>query len=265
MEAAPFARTVYRSTTNRQRVLTIVMVMFLYIIAAYLFFALRDRPPIRIERDTPIIVELLPQREPPQPELPAVQPRAAPKPAPATPRSSPVRVDTPPPVPVLAQAAMPRIDIKPDANASPVAQAPAIGIAESNGGGTGLHSSGSGSGADTGAGTGDGNSPANDRPTDLDSLTTPAWERDFVDINEVYPRSAKEARVAGRVRLVCQLTLGHHLVNCSVIRESPAGWRFGKAALEYSRQLRAYPVQRNGRAVDLAWVSFNIDFALPRQ
>lgn len=261
MEAAPFARTVYRPTTNRQRVLTIVMIMFLYIIAAYLFFALRDRPPIRIERDTPTIVELLPQREPPQPELPAVQPRAAPKPAPATPRSSPVRVDTPPPAPVLAQAAMPRIDYTPTPIARPAPPPVVAGGAALGDSGTGAQGTNGGATGNGGPGTG------GDGGGDHDTAIKAEWARDatWEEIYAFHPLGARRAKKSGVVELRCLATMKQRLKACRVAAESPKGWEFGRAALSLAPQLRVLPRKENGVEVDNSRVYFKIRFDMPRE
>lgn len=261
MEAAPFARTVYRPTTNRQRVLTIVMIMFLYIIAAYLFFALRDRPAIRIERDTPTIVELLPQREPPQSEQPAVQPRAAPKPAPATPRSSLVRVDTPPPAPVLAQAAMPRFDYTPTPIARPAPPPTVAGGAAVGDNGTGAQGANGGGAGNSGVGAGGDGGGGGDIAIQANWARETTWE----EIYAFHPLGARRAKKSGVVELRCLATLKQRLKACRVAAESPKGWEFGRAALSLAPQLRVLPRKENGVEVDNSKVYFKIKFDLPKQ
>lgn len=269
-------RSLYVPITGRRRAATVAFVALLYAVAALVLLSLRDQAPIRVVPPTRTLVELLPMPKPPEPVVP---PKAKPDPANdavGQQRFKPARVnvDAPPrlaiPSPQSAplSAAVAPLPLPSAPDLTPLAGAPPAAIAATGGGdrvdngagGTG--EGGTGTGGNNGGG---GGAARHDRPTNLDSLASPVWERDYIDIGEVYPRPAKEARIAGRVQLVCQLTLGHKLVNCSVIRESPAGWQFGKAALEYSRRLRAFPVQRNGRGVDLAWVRFNIDFAPPRR
>lgn len=269
-------RSRYIPITGRRRAATIALVAVLYLIVALVLLNLSDRTPNRVIPPTRTFVELLPVPTLPEP---VIARRVAPDPADDTfreQRLKPARftVDAPPrlTVPSPATAPLPAViaplplpsapDLTPMDTAPPIIMPNSGGGDRFDNGGGGTGRGGTGTG---GSNAGGGRAPDNDRPTNLDSLASPIWERDYVDINEVYPRPAREARIDGKVLLVCQLTLGHQLVNCSVVSESPRGWRFGKAALEYSRQLRAYPVQRNGRAIDLAWVRFSVNFSPPRQ
>lgn len=260
MEAASFVRTVYRPTTNRQRVLTIVLIILLYVILAYLFLTLRDRPPIRIERDTPTIVELLPLAEPPQPVQPT-KVRAAPKPAPSTPRSSPVRVDTPPPAPVLAQPAMPRIDYTPAPSALPAPPPTVAGgavVGDSGTGAQGINGGGPGNG---GPGTGGDGGGGRDTAIKAEWARETTWE----EIYAFHPAGARQAKISGFAELRCLATLKRRLKACQVANESPKGWQFGRAALSLAPQLRVLPRKENGVEVDNSKVYFKIRFDMPKE
>lgn len=261
MKGAPFARTVYRPTTNRQRVLTIVMIMFLYITAAYLFFALRDRPPIQIERETLTIVELLPHREPPQPVPPPTKARAAPEPAPATPRSSLVRVDMPPPAPILAQPAIPRIDYTPIPKALPAPPAVVAGGAVVGDSGTGAQGTNGGGPGNGGPGTGGDGGGGRDTAIKAEWARETTWE----EIYAFHPAGARQAKISGFAELRCLATLKRRLKACQVAAESPKGWKFGRAALSLAPQLRVLPHKHNGVEVDNTKVFFRIRFDLPRE
>ena len=266
METALFARTVYRPTTNRQRVLTVAMIILLYVIAAYLFLTLRDRPPIRIDRETPTVVELLPQREPLRPVPPPTVPpptnvKAAPKPAPSTPRSSPVRVDTPPPAPVLAPPAMPRIDYTPAPAALPAPPPTVAGGAVVGDSGTGAKGTNGGGFGNGGSGTGGDGGGGRDTATKAEWARQATWE----EIYAFHPAGARQAKISGFAELRCLATLKRRLKACQVTAESPKGWQFGRAARSLAPQLRVLPRRENGVEVDNALVYFKIRFDLPKE
>lgn len=273
MATIPQDRFSYVPITGRRRAVTLAFVAALYAIAILVVFYMPNRLPSRVMPPGRTLVELLPLPTPPDPVV-APEAKADPsvdavgqqrlKPAPVK-IDLPPRLTVPSPAPAslpvaVAPLPLPSVpDLAPLATAPPTATPGGGGRIDSGVGGAGPGGNG------TGGNNGGGGPARIDRPTNLASLASPVWERDYVDIGEVYPRPAREAHIAGRAQLVCQLTLDHKLVNCSVINESPVGWRFGQAAMAYSRRLRAYPVQRNGRAIDLAWVRFNINFAPPNR
>ncbi|MBX9797712.1 hypothetical protein [Sphingomonas sp.] len=203
----------------------------------------------------------------PQPQPMAKRPdpgsRAAPR-APA-PMPRPAAAATPPapapPAPPSGIAAIPAPVALPSNIPSPPPPSGAGGaattITASTGGGTGGNGEGAGKGRGTGIGDGLG---------DASTLVRANWAREtsWQDIYALHPREAKVAGKSGKAELACQVTLKRRLVNCTVRQETPGGWGFGVAALRLVPQLRALPRRIDGREVDLAWVSFTINFDLPR-
>ncbi len=61
------------------------------------------------------------------------------------------------------------------------------------------------------------------------------------DIRNVYPPSAKQRGVEGRVELICILDAEGAFTNCRVVSEDPSGEGFGAAALRVVPAFRAAP------------------------
>lgn len=120
-------------------------------------------------------------------------------------------------------------------------------------GGSGQGGSGGGTGTGNGGGAGD----------LAQRIFQPEWEREFVDLGKYYPGQARLSRQAGKVRLICKLTLRHQLVGCRIDQETPPNWGFAEAALAYVKVLRAIPVRVNGVEIDRARVRFTIAFEPP--
>jgi hypothetical protein len=239
--------------------LTIAMIVLLYIIAAYLFFTLRDRPAITRGHEPPTIIELLPMPEPPQRLLPATNVKLPPGQAPSTPRASPVRVDTPSLAPMTAQSALPRIDYTPTLKAPPAPAPVEVGGAVVGDIGTGAQgTNGDGIGGPGAGGDGGG---ARDTAIKADWAREATW----AEIYAFHPAGARQARISGYVELRCLATLKRRLKECQVSAESPMGWKFGRAALSLVPQLRVLPRKQNGVEVDNSMVYFKIRFDLPKE
>lgn len=80
--------------------------------------------------------------------------------------------------------------------------------------------------------------------------------------SEYYPRRAVAARVNGHVVLDCVAKANGRLTRCSVLEESPVGWRFGDAAILLAAWYQMKPQTDDGRPVAGAHVRFPIDFGL---
>jgi hypothetical protein len=80
---------------------------------------------------------------------------------------------------------------------------------------------------------------------------------------EYYPYRAVAARVNGHVVEDCVAKADGRLTHCRVIEESPAGWRFGDAAILLAAWYQMNPQTDDGRPVTGAHVRFPIDFASP--
>jgi TonB family protein len=83
-------------------------------------------------------------------------------------------------------------------------------------------------------------------PGDAGRLTAPAamaWLQapSYADMAEVYPKKARDARLAGHVTINCSFTSYGALTNCTTIGEEPKGEGFGSAAHDLVRKFRAPP------------------------
>lgn len=60
-------------------------------------------------------------------------------------------------------------------------------------------------------------------------------------IADQYPGAAEMLRITGEVTLDCTLTIESRVKDCKVIKESPAGWGFGEAALRLTSLFKLRP------------------------
>ena len=81
-----------------------------------------------------------------------------------------------------------------------------------------------------------------------------AWPEapSFVEVAAVYPKAAREARIAGRATLLCGFDIFGHLDSCRTIAEEPKGQGFGTAAHLLTRRFLADRTTPTGRPIGQA-------------
>lgn len=186
--------------------------------------------------ETQLSVELEPPPPPPPPSVELEEPRGGAKAAApaAPPRAEPraaldsSRYVLPAPTPAPAAAGLPLPQ-------------PGAGAADGQAsGGSGGGASGSGSGAESGRGS---------APVERLTLVDPSWVvmPTRWDMLEVDPPRALALHVSGGATLACLVDARKRARDCIVLRESPADYGFGAAALRLSALFRIRPPVVNGR------------------
>jgi len=102
-------------------------------------------------------------------------------------------------------------------------------------------------------------------------LTTPPVLPPGVSVTVVPPRpevrrqfpDLPQVKVAGSVRLLCQVTVDGHLESCTVLSETPAGYGLGQAALATSSKFRMRPRFGDGRPTAGAKIVIPVTFQPP--
>ena len=96
-------------------------------------------------------------------------------------------------------------------------------------------------------------------------ITNPTWLRKptGAQLMDAYPSRALDREVSGAATLRCAVRLDGSLTGCSVLRETPGGYGFGRSALGLSRYFRMNPGAVDGQAVDGARVDVGVRFTLP--
>jgi protein TonB len=94
-------------------------------------------------------------------------------------------------------------------------------------------------------------------------ITRPDWlQRPTPEaLARYYPERARERGREGLAQLDCVVRVDGRL-DCTVVSETPANWRFGEAALRISRDYRMVPATRDGVPVEAAYrmrVPFNLN------
>jgi len=72
-----------------------------------------------------------------------------------------------------------------------------------------------------------------------------------------------QVKVAGSVRLLCQVTADGRLENCTVLSETPAGYGLGQAALATSSKFRMRQQFSDGRPTVGAKIVIPVTFQPP--
>lgn len=194
-------------------------------------------------RDPQLSVDLIPlPPPPPEPEPAHVSPvrpadRAAP-PAPAAARPATV-IDSstpivPQPVPALSAA-----DVSGNGNGT----VPGAGA-----GGNGPGGNGSGPGGST--------APAAPVRTGASWVFKPGTE----EMRPYNPPLARNEDVNGRVLLSCRVLRTGHVTDCTVMKEGPRGYGFGKAALEVSRMFVLRPPTLDGEPDEARRIEIPVSF-----
>jgi protein TonB len=75
------------------------------------------------------------------------------------------------------------------------------------------------------------------------------------------PPRARYERVTGSALLACHVLPSRRLADCKVLRETPEGYGFGKAALGASADFRVNPPMLDGEVVAQGWVAIPVGFA----
>jgi protein TonB len=83
-------------------------------------------------------------------------------------------------------------------------------------------------------------------------------------ISDLYPRSALNDGVGGRVVMECRV-LGDLSVSCSVVSETPSGVGFGRAALSASSSYRARPTLSDGSSAVGSTTRIAVNFQAPQR
>lgn len=101
-------------------------------------------------------------------------------------------------------------------------------------------------------------------PTPPAVIRNPSWSRQPSADQTVraYPQRAIAAGVAGSASLNCLVLPTGAVTDCNVLRETPGGYGFGRAAQGLTRHFRVNPRTVNG-AAEGSRVSFNLRFTLP--
>lgn len=87
--------------------------------------------------------------------------------------------------------------------------------------------------------------PQDSQVTKPEWLSIPSGD----DMAKVYPDLAQRMNLAGRASIKCIIDTDGSLQDCQVVKESPAGFGFGAAALRLSAYFKMKPPQRDGRPI----------------
>lgn len=95
-------------------------------------------------------------------------------------------------------------------------------------------------------------------------IVDPKWlsQPSAAEMSRFYPAQAIDQGVTGTVTLMCGVVSSGKLVDCRVITETPAGARFGDAALKLAAFFRMTPRTVDGQPVDGALTRISLTFRL---
>ncbi|THD75278.1 MAG: TonB family protein [Phenylobacterium sp.] len=96
-------------------------------------------------------------------------------------------------------------------------------------------------------------------------VTQPDWVVKPVaaDVKDVYPAKALKTNLGGGATIGCDVAADGKLLKCKVLKESPAGAGFGKAALKLSERFQMKPMSKDGVATGGGKVRIPIRFMIP--
>jgi protein TonB len=112
---------------------------------------------------------------------------------------------------------------------------------------------------------------ANDPPAPTVTTAPPGIIRNPVwisrptpeQVGRLYPQRAIDRGITGTATLWCGIRANGTMTDCQVVDESPAGWRFGAAALSMAQYFRISPKTVDGKPVEGSRVRIPVVFALP--
>lgn len=106
--------------------------------------------------------------------------------------------------------------------------------------------------------------PSGDQQASDEDIIPPSWinRPNDRDLRVYFPLAAQHAGVGGRVQLDCIIQLDTRL-DCAVASEEPAGYGFGEAALQMSRNWRVRPTTRGGVPLEGVRLRVPINFNRP--
>ena len=95
-------------------------------------------------------------------------------------------------------------------------------------------------------------------------IRNPSWARQpsGEQMMRAYPERAVATGVSGSASLTCLVLPSGGVTDCSVTRETPGGYGFGRAAQSLSRHFRINPRTVDG-AAEGSRVAINLRFTLP--
>lgn len=144
------------------------------------------------------------------------------------------------------------------------APSPVLRDAMASGGeGAGQSAGNGGNGAGRGGAQGTGPSPGI-AGSEIPTFARPEWiERlSAAQMLPYFPSSAIQLHMNGTAWLACQVNDHDRVKHCRILREMPADYGFGRAAMLMSRLFQIRPPRRDGVPQYDAWVRIQIDFEL---
>lgn len=96
------------------------------------------------------------------------------------------------------------------------------------------------------------------------TISNPTWlsKPTAAQLGRLYPSRAVERGISGAATMECRVLATGSVTNCSIIRESPAGYGFGEAALASTRYFKLNPRTVDGQAIEGAKVQIPMGFNL---
>lgn len=82
-------------------------------------------------------------------------------------------------------------------------------------------------------------------------------------VGRLYPERAADRGITGMATLWCGIRANGTMTDCQVVDESPAGWRFGAAALSMAQYFRISPKTVDNKPVEGSRVRIPVVFSLP--
>lgn len=101
-------------------------------------------------------------------------------------------------------------------------------------------------------------------PTPPSVIRNPVWiSRPTPEqVGKLYPERAANRGMTGSATLWCGIRANGTMTDCQVVDESPAGWRFGAAALSMAQYFRISPKTVDGKPVEGSRVRIPVVFSL---
>lgn len=99
--------------------------------------------------------------------------------------------------------------------------------------------------------------------TALPPVAGPQWAQrpSAKDVLRYYPPRALNLGMSGHATIRCAVTAQGALTACSIIEETPPGWKFGEAVLRLAPAFRLQPQDGAGRSIEGATITIPLTFA----